>query len=207
MGRGAAAGRRPARHGEARPTAHRVRERRRSASRSPACRAVDARGQGGLLDVALSPAFESDRTIYLSYSEPRQGGNGTTVARGVLSADRRSLEQVRVIFRAMPTYDGTMHYGSRLAFGPDGMLYVTLGERSDTPMRKYAQQLDSHLGKILRIKPDGSAPTDNPFVGKAGRAARDLDARPPQRAGGRVRSARGGCGPSSTARAAATSST
>jgi glucose/arabinose dehydrogenase len=129
--------------------------------------AVDARGQGGLLDVALSPAFESDRTIYWSYAEPRQGGNGTAVARGVLSADRRSLEQVRVIFRAMPSYDGTMHYGSRLTFGPDGMLYITLGERSDAPMRRYAQQLDSHLGKIVRVKLDGSAPADNPFVGQA----------------------------------------
>jgi glucose/arabinose dehydrogenase len=129
--------------------------------------AVDARGQGGLLDVALSPAFDSDRMIYWSYAEPRQGGNGTSVARGVLSADRRSLEQVRVILRTMPTYDGTMHYGSRLTFGPDGMLYITLGERSNASMRKYAQQLDSHLGKILRIKPDGSVPDDNPFVGQA----------------------------------------
>jgi glucose/arabinose dehydrogenase len=130
--------------------------------------AVDARGQGGLLDVALSLTFASDRTIYWSYAEPRQDGNGTAVARGVLGADRRRLEQVRVIFRVMPTYDGTMHYGSRLAFGPDGMLYVTTGERSDRSMRKYAQQLDSHLGKILRIRPDGSAPPDNPFLGQAG---------------------------------------
>jgi glucose/arabinose dehydrogenase len=129
---------------------------------------VDARGQGGLLDVTLSPTFESDRTIYWSYAEPRQGGNGTAVARGALSPDRRSVDDVRVIFRALPTYDGTKHYGSRLAFGPDGMLYISTGERSDTPMRKYAQQLDSHLGKILRIKPDGSAPPDNPFVGQSG---------------------------------------
>ncbi len=129
---------------------------------------VDARRQGGLLDVALSPAFDSDRTIYWSYTEPRQGGNATSVARGVLSADRRSLEQVRVIFRAIPTYDGALHFGSRLAFGPDGMLYVTLGERSDAPMRPQAQQLGSHMGKILRIKPDGSAPPDNPFVGQPG---------------------------------------
>ena len=118
---------------------------------------VDDRGQGGLLDVALSPSFDSDRTLYWSYSEPRDGGNGTAVARGVLSADRRSLGEVRVIFRAMPTYDGTMHYGSRLAFGPDGMLYVTTGDRSDAPMRKYAQQPDSHLGKVVRLRPDGSA--------------------------------------------------
>ena len=129
---------------------------------------VDARGQGGLLDVALGPAFDSDRTIYWSYSEPRDGGNGTAVARGTLSADRRGVEQVRVIFRAMPTYDGRLHYGSRLAFGPDGMLYITTGERSDSPMRRYAQQLDSHLGKILRVRPDGTAPADNPFVGRAG---------------------------------------
>ena len=127
---------------------------------------VDARGQGGLLDVVLSPNFESDRTIYWSFSEPRQGGNGTSVGRGVLSSDRKGLEQVRVIFRAMPTYDGTMHYGSRLMFGPDGMLYVTLGERSDIEIRPQAQQLNSHMGKILRITPDGAAPKDNPFVGK-----------------------------------------
>ena len=129
---------------------------------------VDPRGQGGLLDVALSPGFDRDRTIYWSYSEPREGGNATSVARGVLSEDRRSVEGVKVIFRALPVYDGDKHYGSRLAFGPDGMLYVTLGERSDRPMRPQAQQLDSHMGKILRIAPDGSVPKDNPFVGKAG---------------------------------------
>jgi aldose sugar dehydrogenase len=129
---------------------------------------VDARGQGGLLDVALSPRFASDRTIYWSYSEPRKGGNATSVARGVLSPDRKSLADVKVIFRAMPTYDGTMHYGSRLAFGQDGMLYITLGERSDKQMRPQAQQLGSHMGKIIRIAPDGSVPKDNPFVGQSG---------------------------------------
>ncbi|HET6579902.1 MAG TPA: PQQ-dependent sugar dehydrogenase [Gemmatimonadales bacterium] len=129
---------------------------------------VAAQGQGGLLDVALSPTFDSDRTIYWSYAEPRKGGNATSVARGVLSADRTRLEQVRVIFRAMPTYDGDKHFGSRLAFGGDGMLYITLGERSDTPMRPQAQRLDSDMGKILRIAPDGSAPKDNPFVGQSG---------------------------------------
>lgn len=130
--------------------------------------AVDARGQGGLLDVALSPGFETDRTIFWSYAEPREGGNGTTVARGVLSKDGTALEQVRVIFRAQPTYKGVLHYGSRLVFGPDKMLYVTLGERSDKPVRPQAQQLDSHMGKILRITPEGAAPPDNPFVGKPG---------------------------------------
>lgn len=129
---------------------------------------VDARGQGGLLDAALSPSFETDRMIYWSYAEPRSGGNGTSVARGVLSADRARLDQVQVIFRVQPTYAGAMHYGSRLAFGPDGMLYVTFGDRSDAPMRPYAQRMDSHLGKTVRIRPDGSVPPDNPFVGQSG---------------------------------------
>jgi len=129
---------------------------------------VDARGQGGLLDVALSPTFASDRVIYWSFSEPRNGGNGTSIARGVLSADRTGLGDVRVIFRVLPTYNGTMHYGSRLAFGPDGKLYGTFGERSDASMRRYSQQLDSHLGKTIRINPDGSVPSDNPFVGRSG---------------------------------------
>lgn len=129
---------------------------------------VDDRGQGGLLDVVLSPTFASDRTIYWSYSEPREGGNATSVARGVLSQDRRRLDQVRVIFRAMPTYNGAAHFGSRLVFAPDGKLFVTLGDRSDKRMRPQAQQLTSHMGKILRINPDGSAPPDNPFVGRAG---------------------------------------
>lgn len=125
---------------------------------------IDARNQGGLLDVALSPTFANDRTIFWSFTEPREGGNGTSVARGVLSADGRSVGDVRVIFRALPTYNNTMHFGSRLAFGPDGKLYITTGERSDTPMRKHAQQLDNHLGKVLRINADGSIPQDNPFV-------------------------------------------
>jgi glucose/arabinose dehydrogenase len=129
---------------------------------------VDARGQGGLLDVALSPHFASDRTVFWSYSEPRQGGNGTSVARGVLDSDARALEQVKVILRTQPTYNNSMHFGSRLAFGPDGMLYVTMGERSETRMRSHAQRLDSHLGKVLRIRTDGSLASDNPFVGRPG---------------------------------------
>ncbi|HEX6135484.1 MAG TPA: PQQ-dependent sugar dehydrogenase, partial [Longimicrobiales bacterium] len=128
---------------------------------------VDARGQGGLLDVALSPSFESDRRIYWSYAQPRDGGNGTAVATGVLSGDRSRVEQVQVIFRVLPTYDGTLHFGSRLAFGPDGSLFISTGERSDARMRPYAQRLDSHLGKILRIDPDGTVPDDNPFVNRA----------------------------------------
>lgn len=129
---------------------------------------IDAGGQGGLLDVALSPAFAADRTIYWSFTEPRQGGNGTSVARGVLSDDRTRVDQVRVIFRALPTYNNSAHFGSRLTFGPDGKLYITTGERSDASMRRYAQQLDNHLGKTMRINPDGTVPPDNPFVGQPG---------------------------------------
>jgi glucose/arabinose dehydrogenase len=129
---------------------------------------VDDGGQGGLLDVALSPSFASDRTIYWSYSEPREGGNATSVARAVLSQDRKRLEKMRVIFRAMPTFDGHAHFGSRLNFGPDGMLYITLGERSSREIRPQAQHLDSHMGKIIRIAPDGSVPKDNPFTGRKG---------------------------------------
>ncbi len=130
---------------------------------------ISARGQGGLLDVALSPNFDKDRTIFWSFSEQRTGGSGTSVGRGRLTEDRKNLEQVRVIFRAMPTYDNGLHFGSRLAFGPDGMLYITLGDRFDkTTTRPQAQQLNSHIGKIIRINPDGSVPTDNPFAKQSG---------------------------------------
>jgi len=130
--------------------------------------AVDARGQGGLLDVAVGPTFAQDRMIYWSYAEPRTGGNATSVARGVLSADGSRVETVQVIFRALPVYDGDKHFGSSLAFAPDGKLFITMGERSDAPMRPQAQDLASHMGKTIRINADGSVPQDNPFVGRAG---------------------------------------
>lgn len=130
---------------------------------------VDARGQGGLLGVALSPGFAADRTVYVSFSEPRQGGNGTSVARARLVEEggRARLDDLAVIFRQTPTYDGDKHYGSRLVFSGDGTLYVTVGERSDMQTRGQAQDLSSGLGKVFRIKADGQAPSDNPFVGKA----------------------------------------
>jgi glucose/arabinose dehydrogenase len=132
---------------------------------------VTARGQGGLLDVALSPDFSRDRTVFWSFSEQREGGSGTSVARGVLTADRANLNDVRIIFRALPTYNNGLHFGSRLAFGPDKMLYVTLGDRFDRPNRPRVQQFDNHLGKIIRINPNGSAPADNPFVDQGDAAA------------------------------------
>ncbi len=130
--------------------------------------AVAAVGQGGLLDVAVGPTFASDRLIYWAYAEPREGGNATSVARGRLSDDGTKVENVQVIFRALPTYDGNKHFGGALAFAPDGKLFLTLGERSDAPMRPQAQDLGSHMGKVIRINADGSVPADNPFVHTAG---------------------------------------
>ncbi|MBK9163088.1 MAG: PQQ-dependent sugar dehydrogenase [Acidobacteria bacterium] len=130
---------------------------------------ISASRQGGLLDVALSPTFAKDRTIFWSFSEQREGGSGTSVARGVLSPDGRKLSEVRVIFRAMPTYNNGLHFGSRLAFAPDGKLFITLGDRFDLrTMRPLAQSLEAHNGKVVRINPDGTVPTDNPFAGKEG---------------------------------------
>jgi aldose sugar dehydrogenase len=130
---------------------------------------IAAERQGGLLDVELSPNFEKDRTLFWSFSERREGGNGTSVARGVLSADGRKLSDVRVIFRGMPTYPNGMHFGSRLAFATDGKLFITTGDRFDkNTMRPLAQDLNSHNGKVVRIDPDGTIPSDNPFAGKEG---------------------------------------
>ena len=129
---------------------------------------VDARGQGGLLDVALAPDFEQSRMVYLSYAEAGEGGNGTAVARGELSEDMTALGNVEVIFRQQPKVASTAHFGSRLVFDGEGHLYVTLGERSRARFRGQAQDLGSHLGKIVRIEPDGGVPQDNPFVGQEG---------------------------------------
>nr|WP_246104968.1 PQQ-dependent sugar dehydrogenase [Rhodoligotrophos appendicifer] len=131
---------------------------------------VDARGQGGLLDVVLSPDFATDGMVYFSFSGPREGGNGTSVARGKLVETEGSaeLQDVAVIFRQMPSWNSDKHYGSRLVFAPDGMLYVTVGERSLPGPRVQAQDVGSGLGKVFRINPDGSVPKDNPFVGREG---------------------------------------
>lgn len=131
---------------------------------------VDARGQGGLLDVALDPNFAANRLIYWSFSEPQAGGrNNTAVARGRLAdGPAPRLENVQVIYHQQPSLASNLHFGSRLVFGRDGTLFVTQGERSITEGRMQAQKMDSLLGKIVRINPDGSIPKDNPFVGNGG---------------------------------------
>ena len=133
--------------------------------------AVDARNQGGLLDVALDPDFASTGLIYWSYAEPRDGGvNNTAVARGKLvdSDTPPRVESVEVIYHQAPSMNSTLHYGSRLIFARDGTLLITQGERSITEGRMQAQRMDGLLGKIVRLNRDGTVPTDNPFVGRDG---------------------------------------
>ncbi|WP_350013197.1 PQQ-dependent sugar dehydrogenase [Pseudomonas asiatica] len=125
---------------------------------------VWAEGQGGLLDVVLSPEFAKDRTVYLSYAEEGSDGKaGTAVGRGQLSQDRARLENFNVIFRQQPKLSEGNHFGSRLVFDRDGYLFIALGENNQRPT---AQDLDKLQGKIVRILPDGEVPRDNPFVGK-----------------------------------------
>lgn len=121
---------------------------------------VMARGQGGLLGIALDPDFARNRLVYLSFAEPRSGGNGTSVARGRLNEQGTALTEARVIFRQMPTVASNLHFGSRLVFDRTGALFVTVGERFT--QRDQAQNPANDLGKIIRIRPDGGIPADNP---------------------------------------------
>lgn len=128
---------------------------------------VWAKGQGGLLDVVLSPDFKQDRRVYLSYAEGGGEGDkaGTAVGRGRLSEDLTTLKDFKVIFRQEPKLSVGNHFGSRLVFDRDGYLFISLGENND---RMTAQDLDKLQGKVVRIYPDGRVPDDNPFVGQAG---------------------------------------
>jgi glucose/arabinose dehydrogenase len=123
---------------------------------------VAAAGQGGLLDVALAPDFATSRLVYFSFSEARDGGNGTSVARARLDKDQ--LSNVDIIFRQVPAVDSNGHFGSRLAFARDGSLFVTLGERQAKHFTIRAQDLESHFGKIVHLKAGGGAAPDNPFL-------------------------------------------
>lgn len=127
---------------------------------------VYARGQGGLLDVALSPDFAQDRWVYLAYAEAGEDGQaGTAVGRGRLAADNSGLEDFAVIFRQQPKLSSGTHFGARLVFDGDGYLFITLGENNQ---RSTSQDLDKLQGKVVRLHADGRVPADNPFVGQAG---------------------------------------
>jgi len=125
--------------------------------------AVFGKGQGGLLDVAIDPQFATDPWVYLSFSEPGEGGGGTAVARGRLAG--AALTDVAVIFRQEPKLEAGQHFGSRLVFDREGRLYVTSGDRGDWDN---PQRLDKGQGKIFRINRDGSIPADNPLIAREG---------------------------------------
>lgn len=135
--------------------------------------AVETRGQGGLLDVALHPDFARNRLVYWSYAEPRDSGvNNSAVARGTLvDGPAPRVENVQVIFHQTPSLASNAHFGGRLNFARDGKLFITLGDRSVIPGRMQSQRMDGLIGKIVRLNDDGTVPRDNPFVGRA-------DARP-----------------------------
>jgi glucose/arabinose dehydrogenase len=131
--------------------------------------ATEEIGQGGLMGIALDPGFAENHLIYLTHATGAGDLYGTEVVRGRLEG--MALQDVATIFRALPKAEGGRHFGSRLLFAPDGTLYITLGERGASPSledQHPAQHLDSHLGSLIRINPDGSVPPDNPFVGRPG---------------------------------------
>jgi glucose/arabinose dehydrogenase len=131
--------------------------------------AIAAGGQGGLLDVVADSGFDKNRTLYFCFSEPAGGGgagNGTALASTQLSADGTRLENLKIIFSQQPKVASRNHFGCRIVEARDGTLFLTLGERFSR--KEDAQKLDNHLGKVVRIAKDGSAPGDNPFVGRAG---------------------------------------
>ncbi|MDX2233552.1 MAG: PQQ-dependent sugar dehydrogenase [Hyphomonadaceae bacterium] len=135
--------------------------------------AVDTRSQGGLLDVAVKPADGGAMTLCLSYAEPRGGSKAATaVSCGrATGAEAITLSGMRVIFRQEPAWDSTGHYGSRIVFTGDDTLFITTGERQNPDARVNAQNVNSTIGKVVRLKLDGSIPADNPFAAQGGPAA------------------------------------
>jgi len=128
---------------------------------------VDNRSQGGMLDVALDPDFASDPWVYLTYSAANDDGDTATyVGRGQLDPDSGALSDFEVIYAAEPYMDSTGHYGSRMVFDADGLLYVTTGDRQskDFGPDHLSQDLTNDYGATLRLERDGGIPADNPFV-------------------------------------------
>ena len=128
---------------------------------------VDDSGQGGLLDVTLAPDFAKSRMVYWAYSEPQSKGVLLAIAKGKLAASETAIENQTIIYRATPAHTGKLQYGSRIVFDKNGNLFVSTGERSDRSIRVQAQQLNSSLGKILHLTPEGKAVAYGPFAGKA----------------------------------------
>ena len=129
---------------------------------------VNDAGQGGLLGVRVDPQFATNRMVYWVFSENTPEGNLTAVAKGSLSADEKRIENATVIYRATPAYNGNLHYGGRILIDQSGNLIVSTGERSDLATRPQAQDLNSALGKIVRITKEGQPAEGNPFAGKSG---------------------------------------
>jgi glucose/arabinose dehydrogenase len=129
---------------------------------------VDARGQGGLLDVLADSGFARNRVVYFCFSEPGAGGagNSTALAAARLAEDGKRLENLKILFSQKPKFASQAHFGCRIVESPDGKLFLTLGDRFRR--MQDAQTLDNHHGKVVRINKDGSIPSDNPFVNKAG---------------------------------------
>ena len=129
---------------------------------------VNPSGQGGLLGLAIDPDFASNRMVYWAFSDKTPDGNLTAVAKGKLSSDEQRIENAAVIYRATPAYNGTLHYGGRILIDQNGYLILSTGERSDLLTRPQAQDLNSGLGKIIRITKDGQPAPGNPFLGRSG---------------------------------------
>lgn len=128
--------------------------------------AVNAAGQGGLLGLCVDPNFSTTRMVYWCFSERRSDGNVLAVAKGRISPNETSVEDATVIYRATPAYSGINQYGSRVIFDRSGNLLVSSGDRSDPGIRVQAQDINSAIGKILRITTDGQPAPGNPFVGQ-----------------------------------------
>lgn len=118
-------------------------------------------GQGGLGDVVPHPQFAQNGLVYFSYAEDGDGGRGAAVARARLDAEAGALQDVEVIWRQVPKVSGNGHYAHRIAFGPDGMLWISSGDRQKFDP---AQDMTSNMGKLVRLNDDGSVPADNPFA-------------------------------------------
>lgn len=125
---------------------------------------IFVQGQGGLLGLAIDPDYSNNQRVYFSFSEAKGDVSGIAVARGKL--ENGTLKNVQVIYRQKPKVSGDKHFGSRLVFAKDGSLFITLGERFH--QMEESQKLDNHMGKIIRILPDGSLPNDNPFANAKG---------------------------------------